>query len=102
LTTPRRRPARNSFLLAVEALDDIELLVPVSVRTRAKRFLVAEGEDAEAREALVEEIAHALLQAALEVDHHVPANDHVVLVEGAVGREVVLREDDVPHQRSVE
>ena len=63
---------------------------------------MAEREDAEPREALVEELEHALLQRAVEVDHHVAADDHVELVEAAVGDEVVLREDDVLDEAPVE
>ena len=63
---------------------------------------MAEREHAEAREALVEELEDALLERAVEVDHHVAAHDHVELVEAAVGDEVVLREDGVLDEPTVE
>gem|GEM_PF-6165188 len=37
---------------------------------------------------------HPILQRTIEVDHHVPAKDHVGFVEGSVRDEVVLCEGD--------
>ena len=69
------------------------------MRGEADRFLLAEREDAEHGQALVEQPVHVLLQRLGEVDHHVAAGDHVKLVERGVGGEVVLREDDLVHER---
>ena len=60
---------------------------------------MAEPEHAERHEALVEELVHPVLQRAVEVDHHVAADDHVELVEASVRDEVVLGEDDVLDER---
>src|SRR5206468_12972298 len=79
---------------SVELLAGIELLVPALVRAEADRLLVAESEEAEGRQALVEQSMHAVLQRSVEVDHHVAADDHVELVERSIGDEVVLREDE--------
>src|SRR3954453_14728540 len=88
--------------LPVQLFDRIELLVAILEGTEVDRLLVPETEHAEMDEALVEEPVHAVLERAVEVDHHVAAHDHVELVEGAVGDEVVLREDDVVDERTLE
>ena len=74
----------------------VELLV-ASPRTGVNRIdsLRPSARTPNVIEALVEEPVHAVLQRAVEVDHHVAAEDHVELVERAVRDEVVLREDDV-------
>jgi len=86
----------------MQLLARVELLVALLVRAEADRFLVAEAEHAERREALVEELVHAVLECAVEVDHDVAAHDDVELVEGPVGHEVVLREHHVLGQRALE
>ena len=87
--------------LPVEPLARVELLVAVGVAREPERLLAAEREDAEHHEALVEQLVHAVLQRAVEVDQHVAADDHVELVERAVRDEVVLREDDVVDERAL-
>ena len=72
------------------------------MRAESDRLLVAQPEHAERDQAFEEEPVHAVLQRAVEVDHHVPADDHVELVERAVRDEVVLGEDDVLDQRALE
>ena len=72
------------------------------MRAEADRLLRAEREHPERHEAVVEELVDPLLQRAVEVDHHVAAEDHVELVERAVRDEVVLCEDDVLDERALE
>ena len=61
-----------------------------------------QGQDPERVEAVVEQLVHAILQRLVEIDHHVAAEDHVELVEGPIGGQVVLREDDVLRERAAE
>ena len=68
----------------------------------AERLLAPEAEEAEAAEAVVEQPGDAVLERRVEVDEHVAAEDHVELVEAAVGGEVVLCEDDVRGEIGVE
>ena len=56
------------------------------------RLLVAQREDPERLEAVVEELVHAVLERLAEVDHDVAAHDDVELVEGRVRDQVVLGE----------
>jgi hypothetical protein len=72
------------------------------VRHPVQRLLAAQAQDAEPREAVIKKVVHALLQWLREVDHHVAAQDHIEFVEGAVHRQVVLREEDVLLQRGAE
>src|SRR3954447_8610952 len=84
--------------LPVDPFGLVERLVLLRERREGDGLLVAENEDPERFEALVEKPVHAILQHLVEVDHHVAAEDHVELVETTVHREVVLREDDVFRQ----
>src|SRR3989442_11904655 len=98
----RGTPGHTSADLSVELLVRVELLVAGLVRAEADRLLMAEPKDAERDQALEEKLVHAILQRAVEIDHHVAADDHVELVERAVRDEVVLGEDDVLDQRALE
>src|SRR5213592_320055 len=86
--------------LAVEALG--ELLVMSFVRSEPRRFLQAQPQEAETDQAVVEEAMDPILQDAVEIDEHVPADDEVEVVERPVGGEVVLREHDVAAQLRVQ
>src|SRR6476660_520263 len=88
--------------LSVDALRSIHDLVGIGIRRECDRFLPSQRERPERREALVEEALHAVLQRLVEVDHHVPAEDHVELVERTIRDEVVLCEDDVLGERPAE
>ena len=82
--------------LPVEPLVRVELLVAVLVRREARSTpCCPSARMPNVLEAVVEQLVHAVLQRAVEVDQHVAAEDDVELVERAVGDEVVLREDDV-------
>src|SRR5690606_5706137 len=61
-----------------------------------------QAQEPERREALAEQAQRALLQRSVEVDEDVPAQDDVELAERGVGREVVLREQDVLAQARME
>jgi hypothetical protein len=63
---------------------------------------VPQREDPEPLEALVEQAVDAVLQGAVEVDHHVAAENEVERVEGAVLHEVVRRPHDVLGERAIE
>jgi small nuclear ribonucleoprotein (snRNP)-like protein len=43
----------------------------------------------------MEKMVNVSLKFVVEIDHHVPAKDNVKLVERSVGREIVLREDNI-------
>src|SRR5258708_11439472 len=86
--------------LAVEALG--ELLVMRFVWSEPRRFLQAQPQEPEADEAVVEEAMDPVLQGAVEIDEHVPADDEVEVVERPVGAEGVLREHDVAAQLRVQ
>src|SRR5256885_8374364 len=98
----RCRSGRTSRDLPVELLSLVEGFVALLERTEVDRFLVSEREDPEVDEAPVEELVNVILQVLVEVDHHVPTDDHVEVVEGPVRDEVVLSEDDVLDQGSLE
>src|SRR5438045_7635465 len=76
--------------LAVEPLR--KLLVVRLVRREADGLLGPQAEEPELHEAPVEQPVDALLEAPVEVDEDVPADDQVELVEGAVSGQVVLGE----------
>src|SRR5260221_3548827 len=86
--------------LAVEALA--ELLVMRFVWSEPRRLLQAQPQEAEADEAVVEEAMDPVLEGAVEIDEHVPADTEAAVVEPAVGGEVVLREHDVAAQLRVQ
>src|SRR5678816_2624866 len=97
--------ATNSSMsrrLPEQLLGGIQRLVALGVRRVQERLLAPQAEDAEAPEAREDEAMHAILQLAREIDHHVAAEDEVELVEGAVGDEVVLREQDLLLERLAE
>src|SRR5450432_3961060 len=99
---PESTAARGSaaaFISRHLAVDPLrQLLVVRLVGSEARRLLHPQPEEAEPDEALVEEPVHAVLQRAVEVDEHVPADYQVEIVERSVGGQIVLREDDVPPQ----
>src|SRR5262249_27185480 len=65
-------PSRHS---PVDLLLMVELLVGLSVGREVDRLLLAQGQDAEAHKALEEQVVNLVLQVAVEVDHHVAAQD---------------------------
>jgi fructose-1,6-bisphosphatase len=79
----------------------IQSLVKSLARSKLQRLLIAEAQHAEHAQALVDQVVHSLLQSLVEIDHHIAAQDDVKLVEGTVGRQVMLGEDDVGLQRGV-
>src|SRR4051794_26174809 len=80
--------------LAVKPLFGVQLLEAGLVRSELDRLLVAERQDPERLERVVEQVVNPVLEALAEIDHHVPADDDVELVECAVGDEVVVGEHD--------
>src|SRR5204862_781520 len=100
LRSPRAR--RTSRPPPEQLLGRIErLVVPADVRV-GDPLLATQAEEAERDEAVEEEVVHVPLEVATEIDHDVPAQDEVELVERAVRREVVLREDHALGQRGIE
>jgi hypothetical protein len=96
-------PARTGGRgLAVEALVLVEGLVVSLVGAERHGLLLAQGQDPETGQAVVEETVDLVLQRLVEVDEHVAAHHHVELVERAVGHQVVLGEHDVGGQGGVE
>src|SRR3954463_10818742 len=86
----------------VQPLIGIELFVAIRHRREAHRLFLAQAEDAEHLQTVDEELLHALLQRVVEVDQDVAAEDDVEVIEGRIGDQVVLREDDVLAQRRTE
>src|SRR5260221_2383658 len=80
----------------------VEDLVAVLVPAAPQRLVGADPQDAEAAQALVQELVNAAPQVHAEMNHDVPADDDVELVERPIGREVVLPEHDVLSQRGGE
>src|SRR5213592_1915669 len=61
----------------------------------AKGLLPSEGENTEASEARVKQPMNPFLERLVEIDHHVPAQYDVEVVEGAVRHQIVRGEHDV-------
>src|SRR5438874_1326548 len=61
-----------------------ELLEVSLVRRELERLLASQPQESEHRQAVIEQAVDPLLERAAEVDHHVPAEDDVELVERAV------------------
>src|SRR5512146_314157 len=93
----RRQPRLPDF--AKDFFFRIELFVAILVLREAQRLLAPERQDAEHDEAVVEQRVDAVLQLAVEIDEHVPAEHDMELAERAVGDEVVLREYRVSRER---
>src|SRR4051794_26845712 len=79
----------------VQPLIGIELFVAIGDRREEHRLFLAHAEDAEHLQTVDEELLHALLQGVVEVDQDVAAEDDIEVIEGRIGDQVVLREDDV-------
>src|SRR3954453_11846852 len=88
---PGRSPSRSP---PEELLRRVERLVVRRDVGVGDRLLAAQPEEAEGDQAVEEQVVHAPLEVATEIDHDVAAQDEVEFVEGAVRREVVLGEDD--------
>ena len=52
-------------------------------------------ENSEHDETFVQQMMYVGLELAVEVNHHVPAKNHVKFVERRIRSEIVLRENDV-------
>src|SRR6185503_7809888 len=74
---PLRYPPIDAFLC-------VQLLVAALEVREAERLLAAQADDAVHRQALMEQLQHPVLQLAVEVDHHVAAQNQVELGERPV------------------
>src|SRR5512143_816379 len=88
--------------LAEQFLLAIDFLVAVLMGGESKRLALPQPEYAEQSQAPVKQAVHYPLQGRVEIDQHVPAENHVELVEGTVGSQVVLRENDAALQGRME
>src|SRR5215510_12584182 len=79
----------------VHSLAARQLLVVALARTELEGFLAPKAKDSEHAEASVKQLVNPILQCLVEVDQHVPAQNHIELVERAVARQVVLRKQYV-------
>ena len=95
MTTSSYTPSRSLPNLPVEPL--LERPAPRSARSCGVNLIDSLWPSASTpnvSRTVVEQLVHPVLERLAEVDHHVAADDHVELVERAVGDEVVLGEHD--------
>src|SRR5438270_7730478 len=90
------------FHLPIHLLASVQLLIARLVLREAQRLLGPKRENAEHRQALVEQRVHVILQLAIEIDQDIPTENDIELRERPVGHEIVLREHDISRKRWTE
>src|SRR5512141_771795 len=102
MTRQSRRDSRHSPNLPENLLWTVELFVPVLERREPHRLLATQRKHTEHRETVIEQPVHFLLERLVEIDQHVPAQDHVEFRKRVIGYEIVQREHDVLRERRIE
>src|SRR6218665_2915107 len=98
-TEPRFMSGRS---LAADALAPRHRLESVGKARELDGLLAAEPEKAAMTQRVVEQPERALLQATVEIDHHVAARDEMRLRENTVGGQAVIGIGHVGRERTVE
>ena len=73
-----------------------QLLIAISHTSERNRLFVTESEEAEHGQTFIEKLVHLLLQLLVEVNKHVAAQNDLKLIEGTIGHQIMLGEDDIP------
>src|SRR5438309_1961317 len=87
--------------LSVKPLAAVELFITVRMRRELDRLSIAQPQKTGHGEAIVEQAVDASGQRIIEIDHDIPAQDDMELIERAIGHQVVLSKDDILIKRAL-